>query len=178
MRQYRYTVDRDDLLEWVSSEWLTFAKENEAMGLVPELILGRSLWEFIGGVETRHLYRHLFEKARERHVSVSVPFRCDAPTVRRYMRLTIEPTKDASLEIVIDVLREEDREYVALLDVTVPRSTDLVTMCSWCRRVMVESDQWEEVEKAIELLGLFLQEELPSITHGVCPECYAAVMAI
>ena len=91
MPEYEYTVDEDDVLEWVSSHWLTFAAENAAVGLQPEIILGRSLWEFVSGAETRHLYEHLFNKAREIQAPVSVPFRCDAPALRRFMRLTIKP---------------------------------------------------------------------------------------
>jgi hypothetical protein len=70
------------------------------------------------------------------------------------------------------------RERVELLDVGVSRDSDLVTMCSWCRRVLAAEDRWKEVEIAIQLLGLFEGDSLPGISHGVCPECYARVMAV
>ena len=92
------------------------------------------------------------------------------------MRLTIEPAEDRSLRIVVQLLKEEERERVALLDAMVRRDDDLITMCSWCRRVRTAPDSWEEVEVAIQLLGLFDRDALPQITHGVCPECTVRVM--
>lgn len=176
MLEYEYTVDEDNVLEWVSTQWLTFAAENQARGLQPELILGHSLWEYVSGAETRHLYERLFDRVRELQAPVSVPFRCDAPELRRFMRLTIEPAEDCSLRIVVQLVREEERERVALLDVGVGRDEAFLSMCSWCRRVLAAPDQWEEVEIAIQLLGLFERDSLPEISHGVCPDCYARVM--
>ena len=176
MRQFLYAVDRDDVLRSVSPEWLEFAQENDAPELKADVVLGRPLWEFISGGETRHLYGHLFEKARW-GAPVSVRFRCDSPSVRRFMRLTIHPVHRDGLEIVSEVLREEEREPVALLDAHVPRSSEMIEMCSWCRRVSTGPDQWEEVEAAIEALGLFEDSELPAITHSACRECHDRMIA-
>lgn len=125
----------------MSDGWLAFAVENGSDGLQPERILGRSLWDFISGAENRQLYRHLFARAREMEAPISVPFRCDAPEFRRFMRLTIEPTKDGSLSLSTRLVREEERERVALLDASVSRGDDLVSMCSWCLRILTAPDQ-------------------------------------
>lgn len=177
MIEYEYTVDRADALQWVSDHWLSFAAENKAVGMEPELIIGRSLWDFISGAETRHLYEHLFSRARESNASVAVPFRCDSPAARRFMRLEIQPGRDRQLRIVVRVDREEVRDPVALLESSRARTDRLLTMCSWCRRILV-GEQWEEVEEAISDLGLFAGDALPTISHGVCPDCYDGVMAL
>ena len=177
MIEYEYTVDRADALQWVSDHWLSFAAENEAVGMEPELIIGRSLWDFISGAETRHLYEHLFSRARESNAPVAIPFRCDSPAARRFMRLEIQPGRDRQLQIVVRVDREEVRDPVALLELSQPRTGEWLTMCSWCRRIMV-GEQWKEVEEAISDLGLFAGDPLPTISHGVCPGCYDGVMAL
>lgn len=178
MEQYRYTISQDDQMESVSEAWSTFAEENSATDLGPARIVGRSLWDFITDAETRQLYEHLFARVREVQASVSVPFRCDAPAIRRFMRLTIAPAGSGSLELVVHVVAEEERQEVELLDVSIPRDSDLITMCSWCLRVLVAPDQWDEVEVAIERLRLFERRVLPGISHGVCPECFARVMSV
>lgn len=40
------------------------------------------------------------------------------------------------------------------------------------KKIVVCEEVWEEVEKAVAALGLFEQEELPRLTHGICDGCY------
>lgn len=40
-----------------------------------------------------------------------------------------------------------------------------------------EAWTWQEVEVAVEWLGLFGGGPAPSLTHGMCEDCYARVMA-
>lgn len=179
MRQdFHYTIDRDELVRWVSDEWLAFGAANGWERLDADAVLGHPVWEFIAGREVQLLYRALFAKARERGAEIRVPFRCDAPSLRRWMRLTIVPHPDGSLELVGTVLREEPRAHVALLDDGVPRTDELITACSWCRRLHRPPDRWIEVEEAVRELGLFEQTELPGITHGICPDCLAEIDGI
>jgi hypothetical protein len=156
----------------MSSEWREFADHNGAAGLDRQ-VEGRSLWDFIADGDTRYLYRTLFDQVRRRQRPVTVPFRCDAPETRRFMQLHVRPLTEDSLDVSGQLLREELRERVPLLDSAAPRTDDLLTMCSWCKRIPVHG-AWLEVEEAAQALGLF-SGPVPKVTHGVCPDCQAAV---
>ncbi len=175
MTIYRYRIDIDDTLQFVSPEWVEFGRRNAAADLAPSAVLGRSLWEFITDYETRHLYRQLFAKVRTDGRPRMVPFRCDSPTCRRYMRLTVSRLDGGALELSSELLREEPRDPVALVAAETPRSDAFLRMCAWCKRVRVNHD-WLEVEEAIAQLNLFAAPTLPQITHSLCSECHRRVI--
>ncbi|KAA3607287.1 MAG: hypothetical protein DWQ01_16470 [Planctomycetota bacterium] len=156
--------------------WLRFAKENLAPWLTAENVLDRPVWEFISGQETRTLYRMLFERARSRRLPISIPFRCDSKDIRRFMRLTINP-QGTELELVSSVLQEEHRPSQSLLDPMEEHSDQYLMVCSWCKLFKVSDEEWVEVEKAIARLGLFTQEPLPQLSHGICPNCRQSIMS-
>lgn len=173
--EYRYEVDAEDVISSVSSEWLSFAEENGAPDLARDVVIGSSLWTFVAGAETRHLYRSLFGKARDGGLPIAVPFRCDAPERRRFMRLTITPSVHGSLVLIGVLLREEDRRHLRLLERGRGTSADLITMCGWCKRILVEAGEWLDPEAAIDRMGLFELTEVPRITHGICAACMDVV---
>jgi len=92
------------------------------------------------------------------------------------MSLTIHRRRGGTLEMVSDLIRSEARDVVRLLDADTPRNTDLLALCSWCRKVRLAEERWEEVETAISKLGIFEQIEFPDITHGICPSCSLMIM--
>jgi hypothetical protein len=109
--------------------------------------------------------------------SVDLPFRCDGPGVRREMDLHIAANSSGRFVLFSARLRsEEQRESQPLLVAGTPRSEEALTMCGWCDRFLVEG-RWVEVEEAAARLGLFQLEELPAISHGVCPDCGEMLMA-
>ena len=63
-----------------------------------------------------------------------------------------------------------------LLDTNALHSDDLIHICGWCKRVDVGQENWEEIEEAVKTLGVFEQEKLPQITHGMCSDCYKAML--
>lgn len=148
-----YRIDQDDLITVVSDGWQEFAYANGA----PELsrsALGRPLWDFIAGRQTREVYQIIIDRVRSGVGPLAVPFRCDSPDVRRFMRLDLSPTEGGGVEFVAETLREERRDPVTLFDVDAERGGEMVTVCSWCKQVKVESDSWLEVEAAVERLDL------------------------
>ena len=163
-----YALDSADRIRSANAQWDRFAKENDAPALVGEAIFGRSIWEYVEGPEVRHLYKMLMSSAREGR-TIRIPFRCDAPEKRRFMKLEIRPQADNGLELTAVLLREETRPRVALLDPRADRRDEFLSVCSWCRGVLVEH-RWVEVEAAIEELDLF-GDAMPRISHGICPDC-------
>jgi hypothetical protein len=96
--RYIYRVDADDIICYVDPHMVSFAKENGAPHLTLNALVGQPLFGFIAGLETRHLSEVLMERVREYQRVVEVPFRCDAPAYRRFMRLRISPLADSGLQ--------------------------------------------------------------------------------
>ncbi|HKJ08236.1 MAG TPA: hypothetical protein VKA76_04025 [Gammaproteobacteria bacterium] len=174
---YTYCVDGADSIIFVNDAWCAFAIANDAPELTTEAVLHRCLWDFIADPETSHLYRAIFARARRSGNAVTIPFRCDAPALRRYMQLDIQPVDGGGerLQLTGRVLRQEPRAPVALLERAAQRSAELLRMCSWCKRIAVDTGQWLEAEEAIARLGLFDTPTLPGLTHTICDSCLAGL---
>lgn len=172
----RYVVDAADRICEVNDAWSDFARANDGEHLLPPAIIGRPIWDFIADQGTSGLYQRLMERVRAGRGPLRFGFRCDAPAVRRQltMHMTLE---DGAVCFTVRAAALEPRPRVPLLDVTVPRSGELVSMCSWCKRIETAQGRWLEVEDAIGPLGLFQSDLLPTISHGMCGECYDQVVS-
>jgi hypothetical protein len=74
------------------------------------------------------------------------------------------------------VAKESEIRGFALWDRGVSRSGDPIRACSWCKRIEL-GGHWVEVDAAIDVLGLLLQEPVRPVVYVTCPACYAAVVA-
>jgi hypothetical protein len=169
--RYRYTVDPQDVITSVCPLWLAFARENGATQLTREAVVGRSLWDFIAGDETQQLYRTLLQRVRARNASTVVPFRCDSPTLRRYMRLELTPEPNGSVQFDGVLERVEQTVPYNLLDQNFPRSMQMLTLCSCCKRILMENYGWLEIGAVAERLDLLNKNIAPKLRHSLCPEC-------
>jgi hypothetical protein len=168
-----YRIDRTDRLLEVNDEWKRFAVANDAPELV-DGVLNRSLWAFIADATTANVYHQLLSRVRAGHV-VTFPFRCDAPALRRWMQMRMSSLANGEILFESAIVETQPTSAGTVWDRRAARGADFLTTCSWCKRMKVE-DRWEEVEDAVALLALFLQDRLPMITHGMCPRCYASIM--
>ena len=172
-----YIIDNEDRIVSVSGNWLSFALANQAGEIChPDRIINKSIWNFIDGNETRHLYELCIAKVRSHQQTMILPFRCDAPDRRRYLELKMTPLEREQIEFASRIIREEPRENVKLLQHDVSRSDAFIKMCSMCKKVKISKNVWLEVEDAITALKLFEKKILPNITHGCCPPCYEIAM--
>ncbi len=173
-----YMIDADDRIVYVSADGWFFAEENGASAdCYPPQLLGRSLWDFIAGEETRQLYGILIAKTRLEKETVQVPIRCDSPDLRRQIMIDLKSVGDGHIEFLCRTLNVEARAPVDLLGNGSARSDQIIRICSFCKKIAVTADDWIDTERAIERLGLFKAQRLPQLSHGVCPACYAAVLA-
>ena len=169
-RIFAYLVDANDRLVSVNSEWLSVAKENQAEDLRARTVVGQPLFRFVTDDETRLFYQMIIDRVRSKQRKIVIPFRCDGPTVRRFMELEISPGPEGQVQFEGRIVREETREPVSVFDSSVSRSDEYLVVCSWCKRVDVSGD-WVEVESAVRQLKLFDLIHLPRITHGMCTDC-------
>jgi hypothetical protein len=120
----------------------------------------------------------LLRRIRAEVRRVELPFRCDGPGVRREMDIDIAARSAGRYVVFSARMRSEERREVfqPLLAVHARRSKEAVVMCGWCDRFLVD-EKWQEVEEAATRLGLFALDEVPAITHGLCPDCGEMLMA-
>lgn len=165
-----YRVDASDRIVGASDSWDVFAVENKAPQLTRKDVLGRQLWDFIDGSETRHVFRLMLSRARASLSVMKVPFRCDSPEAKRFMEMEIRPLPDGSIDFVCTTLKTEARTPVAFIDPDVDRSNEWRTICSWCKRVKMPGGEWAELEEAVRRLDLFGSKKPPRMSHGICPD--------
>jgi len=174
---YSYRIDDNDIIVTLSDNWQDFLTANHgAENTHAENVIGKSLWTFICGVETRHLYQVVLRTVRDSQHQVKLLFRCDAPDARRYLQLIVAPGENSSIEFKSQIIKTESRESVDVLRHDLARSEDAIRMCSMCKHIEVREQIWEETEQAINTMGLFEAERLPHIIHGLCPACFNAMM--
>lgn len=166
-----YHIDNNHNIVYLSNEWQFFADENKAKKLTSETVLDKSLFDFITGRESVHIYEMLINRIKQVQAKINFSFRCDSPERRRYMDMEIFPVDGELIGFKSCVLREEPREPVRLLDVDIERSDEFINICSWCKNVDI-GGKWVEIEKAIEKLEIFNSSVLPQLSHGVCSSCY------
>ncbi|MBA3949498.1 MAG: hypothetical protein H0X44_06065 [Acidobacteria bacterium] len=168
-----YRIDRGDVIASVNDDWGPFAQANQAPQLTD--VVGQSVWDHVADDTTRQVYRDLLARVRAGH-EVTFPYRCDAPALRRFMRMTMRPEPDRGVLFDSVVERTEARPPSPLLEGPPAGSSGvIVRVCSWCKRVHVR-ETWQEIEVAVERLGLFAGGPAPSLTHGMCEDCYARIM--
>ncbi|MBT8396337.1 MAG: hypothetical protein HKO65_00315 [Gemmatimonadetes bacterium] len=182
-----YIINSDDVVTHVSETWDDFAEENGGEGL-GERVVGTWLWQHFSGREIKHLFQVLLERVRSEQITVRVPFRCDAPELRRFMFLEVTPQGEGAIRFRSSIQQEEPRPKVHLLEAKRPEASEaFLRMCAWCKRVDVgrgDGDEsasgaggWQEVEVALSELELLTTHPLPRITHGVCRDCRELVLS-
>ena len=170
--EFYYYIDSNDLITEVSPNWATFADANSWDHTYnPEDIIGHPLWDFIEGIETQHLYMEIFKRVRSGATCQPIPFRCDSPGEHRYLELQPELLSDGRIKIKTRILKVQTRKKVDLLERRVPRSSDLIRICSVCKKIATEEKGWLEIEDGLALLKPFEAREMPGLTHGLCPLC-------
>jgi hypothetical protein len=175
---YIYRIDKRDNIVSVSKNWESFARANAWGGkLSPENVVDHLLWDFIQDFETRHLYEEVFRRVRAGRLTGPIPFRCDSPQKRRFLKLFLSPLPDSQIEITSKIVKTEHRDTIRLLDKDMPRSSDFVRICSMCKKIAIFQSIWVEIEEGLTRLRLFEADEMPRLTHSICPDCYQIIIA-
>jgi hypothetical protein len=172
-RRIVYAIDRNDIITRVGGAWTSFATANGCPELA-DSVLGTRIQDHVTGPEINLLWDSLLHRARTGH-PVTVPYRCDSPTERRFLQMTLRRGRNDAVEFASDTLRVESRPYRLLL--APPRGSadtneGMIRACSWCRRFDVHG--WVEVEEAVSRLDL-LNERPPRVTHVLCEDCERTV---
>lgn len=169
-QSYDYVIDHEYRIVEISSEFVRFAQDNKAAKLTEQSLIGSCLFDHFDQAEVIELYKSLIDKVIETQQEVVVPFRCDAPEKRRFMRLRIQPESHGRIRFFGVEDRIEPRESVSLLDLESTRNDEFVVVCSWCKKVR-DDDDWVEIEDGFTDEQLYNSKGIPKISHGICTDC-------
>ena len=86
--------------------------------------------------------------------------------------MSIAPQPDGRVQFRCNLVFEEPRPPVSLLDISSERDVDLqpVPLCSWCARVQ-DGAQWVTIERFVQTARLLERSSMPPIAHGICAFC-------
>ncbi len=169
--KYRYYINDEDFIAEVDALWLAFARENSATELTEPSLFSKPIWDFIADSPTRSLYKEIHAHVRLTGNPVTVPFRCDSPTLERHMQLTVFKCSDNRLLYESTLMRVVPQRRLDVLDSSQKRSRDFLTMCSFCKRSLVEPSGWLDMADIALHLRLYDRQLIPELRYTVCPEC-------
>ena len=172
--QILYRINSQDEIIFVNDEWSRFALNNDAPELVMEKVLNRNLWDFITGDTTQELYQKIVQKVRAGHI-INFKFRGDSPDFRRLLGMNITLQEKNYVQFETRVVWIEKRLHQNILQRDVRPNERVLTVCSWCSKINVTDENWQEVEEAIINPGLFEMDALPRLSHGICFSCYQTI---
>jgi hypothetical protein len=172
-----FCIDADDRLVAVNHAWDAFARDNGAPQLVAPLP-GRPIWQSFASGEVRELWRLLIDRVRHERVEARVPFRCDAPGMRRWFQMTIMPGRHGTVSFRSALVFEEPRPTVSLIDLRAERDAagPSVEVCSLCSRGH-DGARWSDLEDLMRRRRLLEAPLVPPVAYGVCPACEALLGA-
>ena len=166
-----------------SRNWDAFAQANGSASFVSSAVVGHDLFDYVKGKDVRCTYDYCLKALSSgRHRSFEIPFRCDAPELRREMRLSIRPivVDDTMIAVLFQSLltSETIRPPIDLFDTNavIANITNdrrpIVSMCSFCHAVRSLAEQeekrpWMSAESYYRYGG----SSDVRISHGVCPAC-------
>lgn len=147
-------------------------------------VLNRPVTQFIAGDAVRTTFAELFNSVLTKiRPVVRVDYRCDAPTLRREMRLSVTPIKNGDdvshllyQSITLSVLQ---RPAIPLFGATVAGhdADDILTFCAICARVAwpvgapTGAREWIEPPEYYRRGG----GDVALLSHGFCEDCFARI---
>lgn len=180
-----YAVDGEGrIVAYSTGAWRKACLDGNASELAEsDRVIGRPLTAFVTEGEVRAVVERQLAAVLAGHGPVVYHFRCDAPDVRREMRMSIlalgHPARPRGALYHSVVLHEAVRppldiyDHKALEQRFAERNTiPIVTMCAYCQRVRAEdSAPFVDAEDYYRSGG----DSDVRVSHGVCADCAEAM---
>jgi hypothetical protein len=173
-----YTIDEEDRIIEVNTGWAEFAADNDAPELIEPTFDG-TLWQAIADAGTRSMWHSVVTVVRSTQRPVTIPYRCDAPHIRRWFEMQIQGIGEQRVRFRSALVAVEPRP--APIDrIEIERESDdredlpLVLGCSWCARYGADG-HWVELEQAVRHHRWLERDHPPKVRAGICPECASRI---
>lgn len=157
--------------------WNSFWNKNG--GGPPLDVVGRDIATFFSDGEVRVTYHKIFsEVATRKRGHFHLDYRCDSPSLKRSMRLSLTPIDRGSelqgLLYQSTLLSAEQRLPIPLFENLRGVDAAIVTICSVCAKVRWPSDENRSHEEWIEPPEFYRRggDERVLLSHGFCEACF------
>lgn len=193
MEGVAYVVRSDGrILAYGRRRWDQFAAENKGEALLdPDAVLGRNLFDCMAGETLKRSYRQWIAAVLRTKASYPATFkyRCDSPTERRELRMSISRIETADEPAVLFqsvLLDTRARPPINIYDFDAlsraaqeRRTLPIVALCSFCQRLRWPPgaqpsgpSTWIEAEQYYARGG---RSEV-AVSHSICEDCLSAEM--
>lgn len=164
MTPIEYVLDNRDRIISVGEAWDHFADENGGMNMSSKDVIGRPLWDFVAGDTTRMWLETLFGSARLCGRTIERPYRCDSPSLKRFMQMRIAFEQGGILRIQHKILATEKRSAPVHFQCRAKALRNARQRCSICGRV--KKGSWQEpLETKAE------DSAVIPVDYTVCEDC-------
>lgn len=162
MENLHFDLNESDRICAVSDNWDAVAKAQNAPSLLAENVIGKSVWPYIAGAGTQEYFAALFGQVRGHQQSVRLPYRCDAPMMRRFFVMEISKQPTGNLRIAHEIV-EGGEEQFSVLHLN---ESAAEKVCSICLSLL-RHGQWRD--------DYFSPRgQVPPEAFTVCPKCQIA----
>jgi hypothetical protein len=164
-----FLIDDEDRVIAVNREFVRFANENDWQ-ISRADVLGTTLWDHIDGRQVAALNRMLISSARSGGRTITLPMRCDSPTRKRLLDVSLTPRFGGQVALSANPRQHARRPYQPLFVPSTCNGPGEIAACSWCARFAPAGD-WIEAEEAAELIGIPRGTPAPRLKYTVCRRC-------
>jgi hypothetical protein len=150
-----------------NAAWDRFARENGGESVVGEVVLGRSVFDYILGAVARH-YRRAFERTLQQGALWSQEYECSSPHVYRRFLMSVYPIQGELLVVnSLCVERPHEGGVLSAVEERYRNAGGMVVMCSNCRKTQTSGP-----EQRWDWAPGFVSEPPLNVSHGLCPACF------
>lgn len=164
-----YRLDAlDRIIETGGDLWDTVAAHNDGDGALRARVEGTTIFKHICDDATRLFLWTLLDGVRKIRRPVARPYRCDSPTHKRFMEMSIEPDDRSGLVVRHRVVRTESLRVPVKFRTSARTAKRLIVRCSMCNRLRLDG-AWLESEDAARQLPVTTRAH--DVAYGVCDDC-------
>ena len=164
-------VNGDDDIIFINDEWSGTIPLNNSCTILNDKVLYKNLWEFFVDINVEYIYRKMMSRVRHGH-EVRFNFRCDYADSIQLFEMSISSQERGEVLFEVCVIEKDFHPSQDNFKDSATSAEEMLIVCSWCNRINVEKDRWQETEIAVNTLKLFEFPNLPQISHGMCSDCH------
>lgn len=167
-----YMLNRKDVIVDVNDAWNDFATNNDAPELISERVIGNSLVNYVTGDITKMYVQTVLQNVRMIGKPIRRHYRCDSPTLKRYMEMSIKPD-GKNLQLAHKVIRTEDMTCTVHFNAALtPSEPQITKRCSSCGRVEAQKAVWVEAND-LYAAKHGAKDVTVMVEYTICPVCEA-----
>lgn len=168
LEKVSYKIDGQNKIIEVYDSWEKAAEVGKAAkDLDPNQIIDKYILSYVSGDLTKVYYYIMYTECRRLQKKLSLTYRCDSPTHKRFMEMEMTPGDQNTITIENYLLKEEPFEH----PINIKDETDnllsltQILRCAICNSLKIEGE-WLLPESVIAE-----KEKEYRVIHTICPTC-------